>query len=696
MSSAPFGRTAPFMNTIKLRIAAVSLAAWLTMVLSWPLVADAARSRLIDLAALRTYVEIQYPKFSPDSTTIAYVAVHQDFAQDEYLDQVMLVDVANKVARPLGDPFEGLTALAWSPRGDQIALLAKAGHGENSTAQILLVSPSTGKVAQLTDAPRDVLALAWRPDGSAIAYTMHDAPANAADVAKPLDGFEVGDVNYLTTAAPTPVHLWLAPTGGGSARRLTSGSWSVAPSELLFPTPEVETLPYFGWAPDGRTIIFSQMPNAYIMDAVGSTTMLLDVGSGRIRPLTDHRRLEMGGIFSRDGAHVAYAYARDDKPLGAVGIFVTAPSGGNGTDVTAALDRDILGALWTSDGRLLVHAFDGTHCPLWLVNVSGSAQRVNSGDADVVASMVDVSESNQIAFVGSRPQGPTELYYMASPDAQPVRLTNENETLARSRNGRVETIRWRNEGFDESGALFYPPDFTPGKKYPLVLQIHGGPFESSLASWRDTDWPGLPNYLAARGYLVFSPNYRGSDGYGNAYQLAIFNDAGAGPGRDAMAGVEAVKRLGIVDENRVAVSGWSYGGFMTMWLETHYGIWKAAVAGAGPADAFIDYATSNFGTLGALFFGGSPWQSPAFMKAYRDQSPITFAANVKAPTLLLSDTGDAVVPIIQSYEYYHALKDSGVTVSFVAYPVSGHFPTDPVRAEDIYRRWVAWLDYYLK
>jgi dipeptidyl aminopeptidase/acylaminoacyl peptidase len=651
-----------------------------------------AQGKLVDLSLLRSYVEIEFPKFSPDGKTIAYVAVHQDFKKDVNRDQVMLLDIATKRARPLGAPFQGLSALAWSPRGDRIAMIADA----SETAQILTLSPVTGKSSQVTHAPRDVLAFAWRPDGGAIAYTMHDLPKNGADIAKNLDAFEVGDVNYLSNAAPTPAHLWLIAASGGPARRLTSGSWSVASSELIFPMPEVETLPYFGWSPDGHTIIFSQLRNAYIMDAVGSTTMLLDVASGRIQPLTEHSRLEMGGVFSQDGKRVAYAYARDDKPLGAVGIFITTPAGGNGIDVTAALDKDVLGALWTHDGRLLIHAFDGTHCPLWLVTTSGSAQRLNMGAVDAVAAEVAVSRTNQIAFVGSEPQRPTELYYFASPGLRPIRITNENEALALARNGRVETITWQNDGFQESGALFYPPDFTPGKKYPLVLQIHGGPIESSLASWRDTDWPGLPNYLAAHGWLVFSPNYRGSDGYGNAYQLAIFNDAGAGPGRDVMAGIEAINRLGIVDENRMAVSGWSYGGFMTTWLESHYDVWRAAVAGAPPTDAFVDYATSNYGTLGQYFFEGPPWKSPTILQAYRDQSPLTYAGNVKAPTLLLSDTGDTQVPIIHSYEYYHALKDSGVTVSFVAYPVSGHFPADPVRQEDIYRRWAAWLDHYLK
>jgi dipeptidyl aminopeptidase/acylaminoacyl peptidase len=656
-----------------------------------PAPAGAAPANTIDLKMLRSYVEIEYPQFAPDGKTIAYVAVHQDFVADVYRDQVMLVDIASRRARPLGAPFTGLSALAWSPLGDRIAVSANA--GKDASPQIVLLGVAGGENQQLTHAPRGVLAFAWRPDGGVIAYSTPDAPKQAP---KNLDAFDVGDNHYLTREAPTPVHLWLAELRGGNARRLTSGSWSVATSEVIFPLPEVEAMPFISWSPDGRSILFSRIPNAYQSAAIGATTMLLDVASGRTRPLTSHTRLEMGAAFSRDGRHIAYAYARDDNPLAEVDIFVTPPGGGDGVDVTASLNRDALGAVWTPRGRLLIHAFEGARCRLWLVGTDGTTRRLNTGAIDAVAAMVDAGARDQVAFAGSTPRTPPELYYMESSTAPPVRLTHENATLAAARNGDVASITWSNDGFSESGALFYPPDFKRGKKYPLVLQIHGGPTEASVASWRDTDLPGLPELIAAHGYLVLSPNYRGSDGQGDAYQRAIFQDAGAGPGRDVMAGVEAVKQMGIVDSNRIAVSGWSYGGFMTQWLIGHDASWRAAVAGAGPADAFLDYATSDYNTIARYYFGGSPWDSPVLMDAYRTQSPIEFAANVKTPTLLLSDTGDFRVPIVHSYEFYHALKDRGVTVSFVAYPVDGHFPADPARAEDVYRRWVAWVDRYLK
>jgi dipeptidyl aminopeptidase/acylaminoacyl peptidase len=334
---------------------------------------------------------------------------------------------------------------------------------------------------------------------------------------------------------------------------------------------------------------------------------------------------------------------------------------------------------------------------LFIAGEHGDTQRVDTGAVDPVPATLDATAAGRIVFVGSEPERATEAYTMSSPFSAPVRLTDYNAPINAHAHSKVQAITWKGpDGFSESGALFYPPNFDPAKKYPLVLQIHGGPTESTIASWRDTDWPGLPQYIAAHGYLVFSPNYRGSDGQGNAYQIAIFNDAGDGPGRDVMAGIDAVKRLGNVDETRMAVTGWSYGGYMTEWMITHYDVWKAAMAGAAPSDAFVDYSTSDYNVLGRLYFEGTPYDSPAITQAYRDQSPLSYVGQVKAATLLMHDSGDVRVPVVHSYEFYQGLKAQHIPASFVVYPVSGHYPADPLRSEDIYRRWVAWLDRYLK
>jgi dipeptidyl aminopeptidase/acylaminoacyl peptidase len=284
------------------------------------------------------------------------------------------------------------------------------------------------------------------------------------------------------------------------------------------------------------------------------------------------------------------------------------------------------------------------------------------------------------------------LYWLTSAGAAPRRLTDFNGEVAALGLGKVEAVRWQGpDGFRENGILTYPPRFSPKRKYPLVLLIHGGPQSASTEAF--SAWAQL---IAAHGYVVFLPNYRGSDNLGYAYQHAIVGDTGDGPGRDVMAGLEAVRKRGFVDARRVAVSGWSYGGYMTAWLIGHYHVWKTAIAGAAVTDWGDDYNLSdnNVGDR-YLFGGGSPWLG-RFAKAYREQSPITYAPRVRTPTLILATTGDARVPITQSYKLYHALRDNGVTTKFIAYPVAGHFPGDPVRWRDVLKRWLGWLDQYLR
>ena len=202
--------------------------------------------------------------------------------------------------------------------------------------------------------------------------------------------------------------------------------------------------------------------------------------------------------------------------------------------------------------------------------------------------------------------------------------------------------------------------------------------------------------MAARGWIVFSPNYRGSDNLGERYWHGVVGDAGEGPGRDVMAGIEAVKALGVVDSNRIAVSGWSYGGLMTSWMIGHYHIWRAAVSGAAVNNFFDQYALSD-GNVGWRFElgGDAPFSNKRTMASYVAQSPLTYAGNVTTPTLIMSDTGDERVPITQSYEMFHALRDHHVISKFYAYPVAGHFPSDPVRSIDVYTRWINWIAKYL-
>jgi dipeptidyl aminopeptidase/acylaminoacyl peptidase len=296
-----------------------------------------------------------------------------------------------------------------------------------------------------------------------------------------------------------------------------------------------------------------------------------------------------------------------------------------------------------------------------------------------------------VAFIGSEPQKPPELYVMTSIDAKPRRLTKFNDHIAALALGRSETIRWKLDGFDQTGVLIYPPHFTKGQKYPLVLNIHGGPEGTSTEAFDLFD-----QMLAGKGWLVFKPNYRGSNSQGAAFQTAVVKDLGEGPGRDVMAGIGALKALGIVDESRIAVSGWSYGGYMTAWLIGNFQGWSSAVAGAPLTNNLDWYNLSCCNAWADPVLGGSPWLNDNFENYWR-WSPVSYARNVKTPTLILQNMGDPEVPYTGSYHFYHALRDNGAPVKFVMYPIRGHgYNGDPVHQRDTLRRWIDWIDQHFR
>ena len=648
------------------------------------------QARRIQLADFGKAVSVSDPQISPDGKSIVYVLSRMNMEQDRNDRDLVLHEIATAASRALTHDRKDVGSPRWSPAGDRIAFLAAVGPAKEEKAQIFVLSMSGGDALKITDVPSGIEQFAWRPVSGEIAYVTADEPENKKDIEKHLDAFEIGDNGYLETKAPTPSHIWLVAADGGKPRRVTSGSWSLP--KVLPPSSPSSPI---SWSPDGKLLTFTRQQDPHSGDSDRRTVQILNVDSGETRKLTGHEKYEGFGLFSPDGSQVAYWYPRDGDRANENEIFVTAASGGDGQDATRAIDRNILRAIWMPDGKsLLVGGHDGAQVGLWLLPLGGAAKKLPLGDVSPSWSFwVDatVGRNGGIAFVGSTPNQPSELYYMASPNDAPMRLTNNNQEIAALALGRTERFEWQGpDKFHEDGVLIYPPGFQKGKKYPLVLIIHGGPRAAST-----TQYSFLPQFVAAQDCVVFEPNYRGSENLGNAYTHAIWNDAGDGPGRDVMAGIDAVKRLGFVDESRIAVSGWSYGGYMTAWLIGHYQIWNVAVAGAAVTNMYDQYNLADFNVTERYIFNGSPYVGDN-VKAYREQSPITYAAQMKTPTLILSDTGDFRVTVTQSYELFHALKDNGVPVRFFAYPVSGHFPNDPVRQADVYRRWTDWLVDHLK
>jgi dipeptidyl aminopeptidase/acylaminoacyl peptidase len=575
----------------------------------------------------------------------------------------------------------GAGSVRWSPTGDRIAYLAQ---DSEKKAQIYVMPVHGGESVQVTHSKTPVTVLAWRPDGQALAYAAADEEPERKDEAKFEDAFEVGNNSYLERGAARPVHLWTV-TLGGQTKRLTSGSWSL-PVHMA-PSGPPSAIAY---TPDGRGIVFVKAESPITGDADTARVQLLDVATGAVRALTKSAVTEGNPVLSQDGTMVAYGSSRDGKRGNEETVFVAPVTGGAGRDVAAGLDRGISGSAWMPDGKaLLVSANDGTTVGYWVQPLDGPAKRVAMG-ALCPSPGMNVGKDGAVALTATDATHPPELFYMTRVGDPPVQMTHLQTATDGMTLGRQETLTWKSDKLEVDGVLTYPPDYMAGKKYPMVLYIHGGPTATSLETFSTA-----AQILAAQGWLVLEPNYRGSNNEGNAFETAIVNDASAGPGRDIIAGVKAVEARGIVDEKRIAVSGWSYGGQMTAWMIGNYSeVWRAAVAGAPVTDLVDQYSLSDNNVERAEHYGPSPFVGDN-LKSYAVQSPISYAWRVKAPTLIMSDVGDWRVTTTQAYKLFHALKDNGVTVKFVAFPVPGHSPADPVRSRDVWRRWTGWLAQYL-
>ncbi len=639
-----------------------------------------AQGRTFTADDLTKIVRVSDPQVSPDGKTIAFVVGRANLKEDRWDFEIDLVDVAAKQVRVMTHDRLGVGMPRWSPNGDRLAFLAQ---DSGKKEQIFLLAMSGGDSMQLTHAKTSINSLSWRPDGAALAYAAADEEPEKKDEAKFEDAFEVGNNDVLQRSRNLPVHLWIATIAYGESKRLTSGAWSLpvhlpgGPAAIVF-------------TPDGASVIFERAETPLTGDTDTSRLMVLNVANGAVKPLTAANMEENNPILSADGSAVAYLAPRDGKRENDTSLYVAPAAGGAGKDVAFALDRSIGGAAWLPDSKsLLVEAGDHTKSAVWVQPVGGTAERLEMGGLNA-SPQWNVGKNGGIAFTATTADRPAELFYMAQVGDAPVQMTHLQTVTDGLALGKQETVRWKEGPFEESGVLTYPPNYVSGKKYAMVLYIHGGPKSASVETFTPSS-----QVLAGQGWLVFEPNYRGSNSDGNAYEAAIVKDAGVGPGHDVIAGVKMLEARGIVDEKRIAVSGWSYGGYMTSWLIGNYPeVWKAAVAGAPVTDLTDEYTLSDVQWLSTTIFGPPPYVGEN-LKLYVAESPITYAYRMKTPTLILSDVGDYRVTTTQAYKLYHALKDNKVPVKFIAYPVMGHSPSDPIRSRDVWRRWTAWLEPYL-
>ncbi len=631
------------------------------------------------LTDLRKLVRLADPVISPDGNKIAFIVSKPDWRKDKAIQNLDLINSNGTSLRTITYKREQISNLSWSPDGKSLGFISK--DSETKKPQIFIMPMSGGDPVCITDSKTGVKEFTWSPNGKTIAYVAQDTIPNPKAIKHHEDAFKVNDNNFLVRAELQPWHLWIVPSTGGKAKQLTKGKQSLCTDQ--------KTISPLVWSMDGSSILFQLFPDVWegngwhcvigkIETSGGSIdTVIAEQGSGSpsFAPQTDMLAFMRPRNGDQNNGNAVYI-VKDNKIV----------------DATAELARNINTFTWMPDGStLLLTGEAGTRSVIWKLPVNGKASQIFLGEVNC-ASKLSISKNGTIAFIGNPSTHPAELYVLGNENKAPIRLTNLNIFIDSLSLSKTEGISWNGpDGFKEDGVLNYPLNYVPGKKYPLVMVIHGGPEGASTV-----EFSSLPQLLAAKGFYVFQPNYRGSTNLGDKYQHAIYRNTGKGPGEDVMAGLNKVEEMVAVDTDRIGISGWSYGGYMTSWLNGYYpDKWKAAVEGAALNDWVMDYTIAYYQTGDLYFFGGSPW-TKEYWDIWREQSPIIYAKNVKAPTLIMGDVGDSNVPLVNSYEMYHALKDNGVHVEFYAYPANTHFPGDIVRTSDIFKRWIDWMVKYLK
>lgn len=632
---------------------------------------------LLTTSDLRDQVDLSEVDLSPDGKRILVLTSRQNYDSNDFLTELVMIDVETKEQRILGR-HPGISMATWSPAGDRIAFLGTV----DDVAQVFTQSVQGGEAKQITASKGGILHYSWSPDGKRFAFIAIEEPVLKTGTDRFNNSFKVGSNDYLAATAASQNYVGIVETNGADhEKRLTPPGINVATD---FYNSSLS------WSPDGKLLAVTTYPSSRSGDSDLGKIHLLNVESQELQPLTSQANKEGPAYFlPRADQRLAFFYPRDGIPANVTEVYSASPNG-SVSNLTRILDREILDFAWLSNGRLLLTGYDGLQSAIWAQAENNSYKKLNTGDVMEIYEL-SVSKSGLIAFTGEEKYRPVELYFLSDINAEPKRITDFNHRIAERKQGKREGITWKNtSGSEVDGVLTFPPAFDTSKKYPLVVLIHGGPTAASTLAFNMT-----AQLMAAKGWFVLQPNYRGSNHRGNAFESAIANDASEGPGDDVWTGVEAMKKKPYVDPDKVAVSGWSYGGWMTAWLIGRYPEgWTAAVAGAAPVDFTDMYSLSDLNRMPRHAITASPYVGDNLKNA-QAQSPMKNFSRIRTPTLILSKSEDSRVSITGSYKLFNALRDNGVKTEFIVYPGPGHLVTDPVRSQDVYERWLNWLSQYL-
>jgi dipeptidyl aminopeptidase/acylaminoacyl peptidase len=628
---------------------------------------------------VRSFQEVA---ISPDGSRVAWVAPAENTGGESIGGSAIYIGDPNspnskpsRISAIAGEDAGSEDHVAWSPDSKQVAFISDAGG--DGQAQLYLAQVGSGAARKLTTLTGALADPAWSPDGKSIAFLFTE---NAPHRADPL--------------------LAMAPETGVIADKVFEQRLAVvdvASGKVIQLSPADMYVYEFDWSPDSQNFALLAAHGAGDANWYVAQLYTLTLAAPELKMIYKPHFQIACPRWSPDGKSIAFisGLMSDEGFIGG-DIFVVPASGGPAHNLTPGIAASASSLYWRTSGDILfTENVDGESGISTLNLATGKVSTLWTWagiiTTDEFRSAISISLSSDgqtSAVIRHSWKQPPEIW--AGPIGQWKQLTHSNPALNPPW-GEIKSLHWSSDGVKIQGWLVYPKDYDPSRRYPMVVVAHGGPAGTVHTGWPDTFFNTLE--LSAHGYFILNPNPRGSFGQGEKFTEANIKDFGYGDFRDILAGVDEVVKTLPVDNDRIGITGWSYGGYMTMWAVTQTQRFRAAVSGAGLANWQSYYGENDIDEWMIPYFGASVYDDPA---VYARTAPITFIKNTKTPTLILVGQYDGECPAPQSREFWHALKTLGVPTQLVIYAGEGHAFAQPDHQRDVMDRLLAWFDHYLK
>jgi dipeptidyl aminopeptidase/acylaminoacyl peptidase len=608
---------------------------------------------------LRTLSDLQW---SPDGGRLLFV-VTEPPKGDGRLKHIWLFDKHSSVVRQFTYSAKSESWPRWSPDGQQLAFLSDRDEQE----QIYVMRADGGEASAVTKGKRGVKSFAWSPDSKLIAFLAPDAKTDEEEKKE-----KAKEDAHVKDKEDKHARIWLLTLASGETKALTK------------PNVEVKEIAWLSKS-DGLVFAGTDHPESdQETDRIFSLRTADSKGSVLIAPHGPFGELRV----SADGKTISYVGCREDGPA-PHDLMLLDPSSHAARNLTGeSVDRQIHEYQWQKDGSLMAIVGDGFRNRFVSFTAEGGLKDAPATKLPSLAGFA-VSETGEVAFVGQSATQPPELW-LWDQKTEPRQSSHINDAWKQFTLSALEFYKYKSfDGVQIEAALMKPAGYDGKTKLPLIAVIHGGP----TGNWSDSieTWGQL---LAARGYAVFYPNIRGSSGYGQKFIEMNRGDWGGGDFKDVMAGVDDLIAKGVADPEKLAIGGWSYGGYMSEWAITQTTRFKAAVSGAGLSNLISEYGTEQGPSYDEWFYG-VPYEADK-IAGFLNSSPFVHLKDAKTPTLILQGDADSVDPLGQSLELYRGLKRYGVETELVVYPREPHGFHEEKHLIDRMNRILDWYDKYLK